>query len=68
MYSTEDKSQEKTMAENKRTSENKAGNDSTGTEKSEKTIGKKDLNHLRINQDQVYKLKQNGQGNKTVKK
>ena len=36
MYSTEDKSQEKTMAENKKTSENKSGTDSTETEKSEK--------------------------------
>ena len=41
MDSTEDKSQEETMAENKRTSENKAGTDSTDTEKSEKKIIKK---------------------------
>ena len=26
------------------------------------------MNHLRINQDQVHKLKQNGQRNKIVKK
>ena len=31
MNSTEDKSQEKKMAENKKTSENKAGSDSTET-------------------------------------
>ena len=60
MASTEDKSQEETMAENKQTSENKSGSDSTVTEKTEKK-GKKDLNHHRINQDQVHKLKQNGQ-------
>ena len=34
--STEDKSQEKTMAQNKKTSENKSGSDSTVTEKTEK--------------------------------
>ena len=68
MYSTEDKSQEKTMAENEKTSESKSGTDSTETEKSEKTTSKKDLNHRRINQDQVQKLKQNGQRNKIVKK
>ena len=37
--STEDKSQEKTMAENKKKSENKPGTDSTVTEKTEKKIG-----------------------------
>ena len=36
MDSTEDKSQEKTMDENKKTSENKSGTDSTETEKTEK--------------------------------
>ena len=36
MDSTEDKSQEKTMANLKMTSENKTGTDSTETEKSEK--------------------------------
>ena len=41
MDSTEDESQEKTMAKNKRTSENKTGIDSTDTEKLEKTISKK---------------------------
>ena len=41
MDSTEDKSQEKTMAENKRTSENKAGTDSTDKENPGKTISKK---------------------------
>ena len=35
MDSTEDKSQEKTMAENKKTSENKSGTDSTETEKTD---------------------------------
>ena len=68
MDSTEDKSQEKTMAKLKRASDNKAGNDSTDTDKSEKTISKKYLNHRRITQDQVHKVKQNGQRNKTVKK
>ena len=38
MDSSEDKSQEKTMAENKRTLENKAWTDSTDTNKSEKAI------------------------------
>ena len=41
MGSTEDKSQEKTMDENKKTSENKSGTDSTETEKSEKKRKKK---------------------------
>ena len=41
MDSTEDKIQGKTMAENKKTSENKSGTDSTETEKSEKIISKK---------------------------
>ena len=68
MDSTEDKSQEKAMDENKKTSENKSGTDSTKTEKTEKKTGRKDLNHRRINQDQVHKLKQNGQRNKIVKK
>ena len=68
MDSTEDKSQDKTMAENKKTSEDKTGSDSTETEKTEKKAGKKDLNHRWINQDQVHKLKQNGQRNKIVKK
>ena len=36
MDSTEDKSQEKTMAENKKTSENKSGIDSTVTEKKQR--------------------------------
>ena len=43
MDSTEDKSQEKTMANLKRTSENKAGNDSTDTDKSQKTIIKNQI-------------------------
>ena len=56
------------MATNKVTSENKSGSDSTVTEKTEKKKLKKDLNHRRINQDQVHKLKKNGQRSKTVKK
>ena len=39
--STEDKSQEKIMANLKIISENKAGNDSTDIDKSKKTISKK---------------------------
>ena len=68
MDSTEDKSQEKNIAKNQITSENKSWSDSNETEKTEKKIGKKYLNHRRINQDQVHKLKQNGQRNKIVKK
>ena len=41
MDSTEDKIQEKTMVENKVTSENKSGSDSTVTEKTEKKRSKK---------------------------
>ena len=41
MDSAEGKSQEKTMANLKRTSENKAGTDSTDIEKSKKTISKR---------------------------
>ena len=55
------------MGENKETSENKSGTDSTETEKSEKQISKIDLNHRWINQEQVHKLKQNGQRSKIVK-
>ena len=36
------------MAGNKKNSENKTVDDSTETEKSEKNISKKDLNHLQI--------------------
>ena len=68
MDSTEDKSQEKTMAENKRTSENKSRTDSTDTEKSEKTRSKKRSEPSSDNQDQVHKLIHNGQWNKIVKK
>ena len=64
---TEDNIQEKTMAKNKVTSENKSGSDSTVTEKTEKK-NKKYLKHHWINQGQEHKLKQNGQRNKTVKK
>ena len=64
MDSTEDKSQEKTMAENKVTPENKSGSDSTVTEKTEQN----NLNHHRISEGQEQKWKQNGQINKIVKK
>ena len=45
---TEEIIEEMTTA-GKTNSENKTGDDSTKTEKSEKTISKKDLNHRRIN-------------------
>ena len=49
-------------------SENKSGTDSTETENPQKKLVKKSLNHRQINQDQVHKLKQNGQRNKILKK
>ena len=44
---TEEKREDITMAGKK--SDNKTGSDTTETEKSKKTINKKDLNHRQIN-------------------
>ena len=46
---TEENREDITMAENMKKSESKTGDNSTETEKSEKIISKKYLNHRRIN-------------------
>ena len=68
MDSTEDNSQEITMAKTKVPPEDKSGSDSTVTEKTGEKMVKKDLNLHWTNQCLVRKLKQNGQRKKILKK